>query len=67
MPFERGENAFNMRRHMDNRFIAAVARMRWLQLKGKKEAAAAEAEVDAFLQEILLSAVADDDDEVERR
>lgn len=54
---------------MDNRFIAAVARMRWLQLKGKKEAAAAEAEaeVDAFLQEILLSAVADDDDEVERR
>lgn len=56
-----------MRRHMDNRFIAAVARMRWLQLKGKKEAAAAEAEVDAFLQEILLSAVADDDDEVERR
>lgn len=67
MPFEWGRIAFNMKRHMDNRFIAAVARMRWLQLKGKKEAAAAEAEVDAFLQEILLSAVADDDDEVERR
>ena len=67
MPFERGRNGFNMRRQLDNRFIAAVARMRWLQLKGKKEAAEAEAEVDAFLQEIILSAVADDDDGVERR
>ena len=56
-----------MRRQLDNRFIAAVARMRWLQHKGKKEAAEAEAEVDAFLQEILLSAVADDDEGVERR
>lgn len=56
-----------MRRHLDNKFIAAVARMRWLQLKGRADAREAEAEVDAFLQEILLSAVADDDDEVERR